>query len=737
EPWNRWMSNPNVQGQAPSRPWDPLQFVIDECRRRGMEIHAWFNPYRAGVSQSLTYHATHPLHDESDIVVAFESSSSDYWWFNPGHPDTADYTMDVILDVVTRYDIDAIHFDDYFYPYGISTPTYPFPDATEFALYGSPLTLANWRRKNVDDFLAAVKGTVQSIPGKEHVRFGVSPFGIWKSGTPTGISGLSAYDSLFADSKKWIEEGYVDYLAPQLYWGRVADGYSSSQSFDALLNWWTAPAQNALGRHVYAGIEPARIVTQSWPAAHIVSQITYTQSLNPTLTVSPATEAFGNIHFRALHIMNNNDGIATSLASGVYAVPATAPATNWLDAAVPTEPVVAFTDDGGSYTAYWTPAGSKYPQWYIVYWQDGANWEHAVVPDWQRKYAGIPGSASNIAVQALDRVGNRSATTPISLAGASPNPVPTQFASTDVRNFDSSALAFNTGSGSNDNMAGSPRSSANSTEEYNNRLDPRAGDPGSTSSKNVFQWSGSSGGRYRLTTTSAAPMVDYAQGFGVYFKLLEGELDISLALRETGDSGPIGGVGTTSGAIERTSNLRRLTASPNWQYMHFDMQNEAWTSFASGNGAIPATGFGVFESFLIYQVAGSALPSSGYMLYIDDIHQGGPHTPLGEPLAPMTASAATAPGDWGVDLAWGASSAQDLKGYRIYRSTSPSVALTSANLVTEVTGNSHTDTNLTPAGTYYYVVTAVDHFGYESLASPEVSASASSVPVELDLFDIQ
>jgi uncharacterized lipoprotein YddW (UPF0748 family) len=741
EPWNRWMSSPNVQGQAPARPWDPLQFVIDECRRRGMEVHAWFNPYRAGVSRSSTFASNHPVNTRTNIVVPFSTDSSSYWWFNPGHPDTDDYTMDVILDVVSRYDIDAIHFDDYFYPYGISS-TYPFPDSTQFSQYGGGLTLANWRRKNVDDFLAQVKTRVQSVPGKSHVRFGISPFGIWRSGTPSGISGLSAYDSLYADSRKWLVDGYVDYMAPQLYWGRAADGYSSAQDFDKLLNWWTAAAQNPRGRHVFAGIEPARISTLSWPATSIISQVNYTQSLNPSFATNPATTAWGNIHFRAVTILNNNDTIATRLASGPYAVPALPPANTWIDATLPAAPTVAFTNDGASFTAYWTPAGTKYPQWYIVYWRVGTTWSHAIVPDWQRKRTGIPSTANQIAVQAVDRIGNRSALTAISLASPTPNPVPTQFVSHNVHNFDSSSITFLTTSGSNLNMAASPRTSANSTEEYNNRLDPRVATPGTTSRKVTFQWSGASGGLFRLSTNTDAPMIDFAQGFGVYFKLLAGELDISLAVRETtGATGPIGATqstGGTTGAIERTTP-QRLKASPHWQYIHFDLPSESWSSFASGNGAIPATGFGVFESLLIQQVAGSPLPAGGYSLYIDDIHQGPPHTPLGEPLAPRAAQAAPAPGTVGaVALAWAASPAQDLKGYRIYRSTTPGVALTPANRVAETGAiTSTTDAGLTPGTTYYYVLTAVDHFGYESAASPEVSAAASTAPARRDMLIVR
>jgi len=719
EPWSRWLTG--AQGTAPARPWDPLQFVIDECRRRGMEVEAWFNPYRAGVNRASFYHPTHPVNDMPQIVEQF-TTTSNYWWLNPGHPETDDYTSAVVLDLVSRYDVDGVHFDDYFYPYTISANA-PFDDTAEYNAYGGGLTLANWRRKNVDDFVDRLKDDLRTLPAKGHVRFGISPFGIWQPGNPSGISGLNAYSQLYADSRKWLQQGWVDYMCPQLYWGRVADGYSSAQSFDALLGWWTNGTQNPLDRHVYAGVSPGWITpaSEGYDAADVISQVTYTRSL---------AAAKGNIHFRAEMLAENagagRGNYSTTLAAGNYALDATVPAVTWLDAAAPAAPTVAWSGNSGSgYTLHWTPQGAEYPQWYVAYWQANGTWNHRVLPDWQRSYA-LPGTGAgaptNVAVAAVDRVGNRSSAPSFALANPS-GAVPPAFQSFVVRDGDT--VDFTTASGSNTGVTTS--ADASSTEEINRRIDPRVASPGTASRKLAFTWTASNG-LYRISTAGANPTVDLTKGIGVYVKLLAGEVDIAVGIRETGGSGPIGSTGTATGAIESTRK-QRLKASPNWQYLYFDLPTETYTSFSSGNGALDGA-WGVLESFLVTRVSSDA--TTAMNLYVDEIHQGPAHTPIGEPVR-VDDLAATAQGATQIGLAWEACPAQDLKGYRIYRSTSPNVATTSANRIAEVGATtSHSDTGRSAGTTYYYVVTAIDHFGYESFASREASATpqATTPPFE-------
>jgi uncharacterized lipoprotein YddW (UPF0748 family) len=644
EPWNRWLTSNGGGGSgvAPSRIWDPLQYTIDECRRRGMEIHAWFNPYRAGTTRSITYAANHPSRARTDITRAYNDGSSEYWWLDPGDPATRAYSLAVIMDVVTRYDIDAVHFDDYFYPYGITTNN-PFPDSTTYAAYtsnGGNLSLANWRRAAVNTFVQEVQTAIRNAPNRQHVRFGISPFGIWRPGNPTGITGLDSFASLYADSRLWLQQGWVDYMAPQLYWKRAADGGASGQDFDALLTWWSNSTQNPLRRHMWPGISPSWMTpaTQAYSVTDLLNQVTQTQA---------NANATGNIHFRTAVFLENSgagrQNYTTLLANGAYARPALPPATTWLDNTPPANPVVAWTGSPGvgPITAHWAPSGTEYPQWYIVYYSSnsGTTWNHIIRPDWARE-AVLPGTGAStpnrIAIQAVDRVGNRSTAVIHSVVGPS-GPIPAPFSTTFVQNFEGlgtgAAAQFVTNSGSNIGISGA--SSLTTALELNNRVDPRAANPGSVASRNLFTWTGTSGGFYRLTTAGAAsrpnPAIDLRQGFGFYYKLLSGELEVRLFVRETGGAGPIGANGGTTGAIERTSP-KRLRASPNWQYVWFDLPNESYSSFSSGNGILDGT-WGTFEALGIYQVAGGG---TSFELYLDDIHQGQQHTPIGEPLTPRT-----------------------------------------------------------------------------------------------------
>lgn len=713
EPWSQYLTD--TQGQAPARLWDPLQFTIDECRRRGMEIHAWFNPYRVGSvhASSFNYAPNHVLNTHPQIVKYITPGSDKFYWINPGHPDAIPYILSVILDVVKRYDIDAVHFDDYFYP-----SNYDYPDDDEYNAYtagGGLLSKEDWRRDNVNSLISQIRPSIAAIPGKEHVRFGVSPAGIWQSGVPSGIVGNSAYSALYADTRKWLQEGWVDYLAPQLYWGMAEDGHSTQQDYDTLLNWWTSPTQNPLNRHVFPGLAAYKIPNAGWEAQHIVNEVLYTQNSSP---------AKGNIFFRANNLLGSGTGgLSTLLKAGPYQADAAPPAFTHMDNVPPAEPSLAWSGSAGTgYTLYWTPQGSEYPQWYVVYWTpDGSNWSHKVVPDWQRSLA-LPGSSIQAAVQAVDRLGNRSSMTPVSLAGASP-PIPPQLTSITMFDHDSTPLDFYNGSGTNSGVT--PGTDTESTEEANNRIDPRAASPGTRSRKVPFTWTASSGGRYRLSTLGPNPMIDLTKGVGVYIKVLNAPIDLALGIRETGGSGPIGANGGSTGAIE-ISSVQRIAPSPHWQYVYFDVPNETYTSL-TGDGKLDGS-WGVLECFMIYQVPGT---TGLQTIYIDEIHQGDAHTPLGEPLRPRSLQATTPPPS-AVNLTWNPVPAQDLAGYRVYRGTSPNVQTTPDNLVATVTAPSWTDTTAQPHSSYYYVVTAVDHFGYESPASTELPVT--TVPVGLSAF---
>jgi uncharacterized lipoprotein YddW (UPF0748 family) len=238
-------------------------------------------------------------------------------WLDPGEPEVPEQVLGVVMDVVRRYDIDGVHYDDYFYPYvqrDSKGRSIAFPDNDTYAKYrrgGGSLPLDDWRRDNVNRLVKATHASIKRE--KPAVRFGISPFGIWKSGVPSGVKGMTAYSELYADSRLWLASGWVDYLAPQLYWPIGA----KEQSFPALLSWWASQAKG--GAHVWPGLYTGRTGDGSkkgFSRDEIANQIAHTRS-------SPVTN--GAIHFSAKSIMRNQGGIADTLARGPYAKPASVP----------------------------------------------------------------------------------------------------------------------------------------------------------------------------------------------------------------------------------------------------------------------------------------------------------------------------------------------------------------------------------------------------------------------------
>jgi len=235
EPWTRFLTG--EQGVAPEPYWDPLQFMIEETHARGMELHAWLNPYRVTSNDKEQLSPDHLYFRKPEIFKRYGKQL----FFDPGEPEAIKHTVNVIADIVNRYDVDAIHFDDYFYPYPVRYEE--FHDDASFVKYGAEQGFeywqkGDWRRHNVETLIKEINDTIKSI--KPWVRFGISPFGIHRNlkDTPDGsgseTNGLSNYEELFADVPAWAEKGYIDYIVPQLYWKigtKVAD-------FEVLINWW-------------------------------------------------------------------------------------------------------------------------------------------------------------------------------------------------------------------------------------------------------------------------------------------------------------------------------------------------------------------------------------------------------------------------------------------------------------------------------------------------------------------
>jgi uncharacterized lipoprotein YddW (UPF0748 family) len=315
EPWSEYLTG--VQGKAPEPFYDPLAMWIAEAHRRGIELHAWFNPYRARHPSSRSpLAANHVANTMPGAVKAY----GDFLWLDPGEAESARRTVEVILDVTRRYDVDGIHIDDYFYPY----PEKPadgveldFPDESSWARYkldAGPLSRSDWRRANVDALVERINSAVHRE--KPWVKFGVSPFGVGRPGfRPPGVAGFSQYDKLYANVELWLARGWLDYVAPQLYW--QID--SPEQPFGVLLDYWMR--FNTAGRHVWPGYFTSRIDDgpKSWSADEIASQVAITR----------ARGADGHIHFSMAALMQNRGGIADRLKA-LYAQPARVPLTPWL-----------------------------------------------------------------------------------------------------------------------------------------------------------------------------------------------------------------------------------------------------------------------------------------------------------------------------------------------------------------------------------------------------------------------
>ena len=317
EPWSYWLTN--SQGTPPSPFYDPLQFAVDEAHKRGMELHAWFNPYRADRSVgSYAKAANHVTNLHPDWIIQI----STFKFLNPGLPSVRNYVSSVIYDVVSRYDIDGVHFDDYFYPYPPDQITNQ--DSLTFVLYPNGFTnLGDWRRNNVNTLIKQVNDTIRSV--KPWVKFGISPFGIWKNGVPSGITGLDAYSTIYCDAIAWLKAHSIDYLTPQLYWK-----FGGSQDYAKLQPWWGDSAA-FYGRHYYPGhalynVDPAGA---NWSASEIPNQIRFDRT-NPKVQ--------GGVFFRTKSFTANFKGVTDTLKKDLYKSKALHPIMSWKDIIAPNPP---------------------------------------------------------------------------------------------------------------------------------------------------------------------------------------------------------------------------------------------------------------------------------------------------------------------------------------------------------------------------------------------------------------
>ncbi|RGQ75592.1 glycoside hydrolase family 10 protein [Phocaeicola plebeius] len=343
EPWSRFLTG--VQGKAPSPMWDPLQFMIEECHKRNMELHAWINPYRAKTKGTGALSPMHPYSKNPELFVQYAGQL----YFDPGLPESRKYICKIVRDIVTRYDVDAIHMDDYFYPY--PNPGEEFPDNVSFAAYGRGFTCrADWRRDNVNVLIKEIHETVREC--KPWVKFGVSPFGIYrnKKNDPNGseTNGLQNYDDLYADVLLWVNNGWVDYNIPQIYWeiGHPAADY------DTLIRWW---ARHSAARPLYIGQDVIRTVSKADLMNPNQSQIPAKYNLQRSL---PTVQ--GSCQWYAAAVVENKGNYRDMLVKEYHKYPALLPASPFMDDKAPgkvrkLKPV--WTADG--YILFWTAPKAK------------------------------------------------------------------------------------------------------------------------------------------------------------------------------------------------------------------------------------------------------------------------------------------------------------------------------------------------------------------------------------------
>lgn len=395
EPWSEYLTG--KQGQAPSPYYDPLAFAVAEAHKRGLELHAWFNPYRAGLAGNKNLASNHISKRRPDLVKTYGK----YLWLDPGEPEVQLHSLNVIMDVVKRYDIDGVHFDDYFYPY--KEANLDFPDEPSWQKYqkaGGKLNRNDWRRENVNVFLRRVNQEVHKA--KPWVKFGISPFGIWRPGNPPSVKGMDAYSAIYADSRRWLMEGWCDYFAPQLYWNIDA----KQQSFPELLDWWVK--QNPMNRHIWPGMSNARI-GNTRPASEIVNQIAITRKTQG---------ATGNIHWSVKSLMKNQGGITDLVSKNVYTEPALIPASPWLSKAVPHEPGVRVTREPTGAKLTWNVRSSDQVFLFVLQQRTNGKWSTMIVPGTARSvtFTNRGNMPDVIALRAVNRYGNISKPELVSLS---------------------------------------------------------------------------------------------------------------------------------------------------------------------------------------------------------------------------------------------------------------------------------------------------------------------------------
>ncbi len=401
EPWSYFLTG--EQGKAPEPFYDPLQFWIEAAHDRGLELHVWLNPYRAFHPAGKAISNQSIVKTNPDLVVKLKQG---YYWMDPSKKEMQNRTADVVKDIVKRYDIDGVHLDDYFYPYPDYNGGEDFPDDASFAAYqadGGKLSRGDWRRASVN---ALIKRLYKEIKAeKKYVKFGISPFGIWRPGFPASVEGFDQYEKLYADAKLWLNKGWLDYFAPQLYWpiNRMP------VSFPVLLGWWHS--ENTKQRHLWPGIAIGDSTAKS--LNETMSQIMITRGMLP--------QSMGAIHW-SLSSLTRNPNMSKALLDGPYQKEALVPASQWLSKKIPDAPSAQAVMANGQVQVNFTHSSNSIFRT-VIYYQYGTKWQYRILNrnqhsvnllrSVQEKTASI--LLNKIMVSAVDRTGNESSKTEVML----------------------------------------------------------------------------------------------------------------------------------------------------------------------------------------------------------------------------------------------------------------------------------------------------------------------------------